>query len=168
MVTFNLDILSPNLVLLLDQIIQNNNLVKYLYYNVENPLAQPNLADNSVILFNKLWPQPFDEQIATEDFSNLRVYFANIKFENNAIVSDSIVTFDIIVAKSLWLINTGTPVIRPYEIAKEVVATFRNNSVGTVGRLMFLNFQHMGVNQKFDAIRLTAKMTTFSAGQVNG
>ena len=48
------------------------------------------------------------------------------------------------------------------EIANELVGQFRNKSVGTVGKILFTKFSQVAVNEKFDAFRLKARITTFS------
>lgn len=166
MANYNLDLLSPNLILILKTAAQSDSLNKYLYYDVEQPTLQPSLADRNILLMNKMWPMRFDEQIEIEDCSQLRVYYLNGDFANDMVVSEMNVVFDIIVAKSLWLINEsdGSSSVRPYSIANELIKQFRNKSVGTVGKLLFKNFRHIAVNNKFDGIRLVAKMTGFSGG----
>lgn len=160
-----LELLSPNLVLILNEIIQDKEIAKYLYYNQSNPLTQPDIplpAKN--LMFKNVFPYPFDNAATVADGSQVRVYYPNGYFENREIISDTAIVFDIIVAKSLWLVNDGSALLRPYEIMKNIVTLFSDRSVGTVGRINFNRFVHLTVNDKFDAIRLEAKMLTIGTG----
>lgn len=157
------ELLSPNLLVILNQIIQNQNIAKYLYYDVTNPLEQPDIADTSVLNFNKVFPYPFDPELTTEDCSQIRVFYWDGAIKR--VIEETKVMFDIIVAKKLWLINdNNTPAIRPYQIMSELVTTLDDKSIESVGRLHFNNFRHVSVDQQFDAIRVLASMTTFNQG----
>lgn len=127
---------------------------------------QPVISTPSTLLNNKIYPMAFDEQIEWTDSSYLFVYYLVGDMVNNMVVTDTTVIFDVIVAKKLWRIqeSDGTPAIRPYSIMREIVSQFRNQSVGSVGKLIFKGFRQIGVDQTFNAMRLSAKMTGFSGG----
>lgn len=157
-----LELLSPNLVLILKEVLNIQNICKLLYYNQTNPLSQPNLilpANN--LMFNLVFPYPFNPDVTIQDCSQLRIYYPSGQLKNNEIVGDINLIFDIIVAKNLWLINDGDSKIRPYEIISELISYFSKNSINTVGRLHFERFNHLTVNEKFDALRLIANMIIF-------
>jgi hypothetical protein len=166
LVEYNFDLLSPNLLSILETASKSDNLCKYLYYNEKQPTVEPSLVDPSVLLFNQMYPMPFDPDIVTEDCSQLRVFYLDGNLQDNMTVTQLSVIFDIIVAKSLWLINEadGSSSIRPYSIMNEVLKQFRNKSIGTVGRLLFKSFRHLVVNKQFDGVRIVANMTGFSGG----
>lgn len=160
-----LELLSPNLVIILNEIIKDNEIAKYLYYNQSNPLSQVDIplpAKN--LMFKNVYPYPFDNSAAATDTSQVRAYYPNGLFENREIIHDTRIVFDIIVAKSLWLVNDGSPLIRPYEIMKNIVNLFSDKSVGTLGKINFHRFVHLTVNEKFDAIRVEATMLTIGTG----
>jgi len=160
------DFLSPALLDILNQAVQSQNLVKYLYYNTQTPLQGADITDVSSLLYNQVFPSPFDTTIEQEDCSQLRVFYQTGKIQNDMVVDNINVIFDIIVAKSLWLINdgNGNSQVRPYMIMSELEKQFRNQSVGRAGRLLFQSFDHIMVDKMFNGIRLTARMTTFSSG----
>lgn len=156
-----LGFLSSNLVLILQEIVKNQNICKLLHYNTSTPLSSADitLPANNLIL-NKIFPYPFNQNVILEDCSQIRVYVPNGYLENNRIIENTDICFDIIVAKNLWLINNnGQSLIRSYEIAKELVNIF-NKNVSTIGRLNFKKFIHISVNDKFDCIRLISEMMT--------
>lgn len=160
-----LQLLSPNLVMMLQEVLKDEEIVKYLNYNDKTPLSKPSptLPANDLML-NKVFPFPFDVNVTTEEGSQVRIYFPKGFFKSKEIVTDTVVVFDIVVAKSLWLVNDGDPKIRPYEIMKNIVNLFSDKNIGTIGRLNFDNFTHLLINEKFSGIRLYAEMTTFNTG----
>lgn len=155
--------ISSNLVLIMQEIVNNQTLCKYLNYNQSNPLTQANLTlpANSLIM-TKVFPYPFDVKTEQIDISQLRIYYPKGDFGSNQVIENTDIWFDIVVAKSkeLWLVNDGTALIRPYEIMKNIINHFDGKSVSTVGRLKFNRFYHVSVNEKFDCVRLVAEMFT--------
>lgn len=156
-----LNLLSPNLVLILQEIVKYQNICKLLYYNTSTPLSSADLTlpANNLIL-TKIFPYPFNINVVTEDCSQIHVYVPSGDFEDNRVIENINICFDIIVAKNLWLINNnGESLIRPYEIMKELINIF-NKSVSTVGRIYFKRFIHISVNDNFDCVRLIGEMMT--------
>lgn len=155
-----LELLSPNLVLIIDEILNNQNICKYLYYNTKNPLGESNLTlpANSLKL-TKVYPCRINTAI-TDECTQLRIYYPGAKLNAVGATEDIWVSFDILCHINLWLINDGTnSLIRPYEIMKELTNLF-DQSLSTVGKLVFKEFNQIFVNDKFDCIRLMAKMMT--------
>jgi hypothetical protein len=158
----NLELLSDNLTIIIDELIGIQNIAKYLAYDLKNPLGQPlvKIPAKSLVL-DKIYPYPFDPVVTVEDCSQLRVYYPKSDFKSDAVIGNIEVNFDIVVAKSLWLINDGLSKssIRPFMIMKEIVEHFNRNSIKTLGQLDFEGFIHLNVNEKFGAIRLVSTMT---------
>jgi hypothetical protein len=94
-----LELLSKNLINALETLLANQEFSKLVYYNVKNPLEQPNLADTSIILFDKLFPYPYDTEIQDTDEVKIHVYYPSGNFTKNELVENSFVFFDIVVAK---------------------------------------------------------------------
>lgn len=157
----NVNYISPNLTIILKEILDNQILVKWLQYDDLNPLAQPDVTNSISLMFDRVFPYPFDAQLQTEDATQLRVYTPLIYFSEDETIAGVTVNFDIVCAKrTLWLANTGSSVIRPIEIMKEIIRTFRGKTIGTVGKLKFERATHLYVNDQFDLIRLEAEMFT--------
>lgn len=152
-----LKLMSPNLILLLQEILKNQNLCKLINYNVSNPYIQPNINGNSLML-SKVYPFPFSTTVETTEGTQLRVYYQDANFKTNQTISDSTIYFDIICSKSqsIWLINDGSPKIRPYEIMSHLVDHFSEKEIPKIGKLNFRRFIHVNVNDKFDCIRIFA------------
>lgn len=154
-----LELLSKNLISILNEIKKNQNLCKYLYYNTTNPVAESDF-DTSCLLVGcdvpRLFPYPFVVTSSDEEICKIHVYYPNGQFVNR-VVENSIIYFDIICAKTLWLTNSG---VRPYEIMTEVLNSFDELNIGTIGTLLFKRFDHIAINEKFDCIRLRAEAFT--------
>jgi len=162
-----LDNLSKDIVQIMVELSKNDGLARLLTHNVENPFAQnlPVIDKTKLIKQDselcKIRPYPFDVDAVVEDNSFIRVYFNNGDFNENEVIAETQLHVDIIVAKSLWLINDGTkPLIRPYEIMSRVLDMIGKRAINSNIRYKFDGWQHLYVNTKFDAIRLYSE--TFS------
>jgi predicted methyltransferase len=160
-----LEKLDENLITMIDKVLENQSLCKYIFHDVDDPLAEADIPDTNVILFNRIFPYPFDPGIASDDQTQLRIYYPEGQFNETA-VEEIEVYFDIVVAKeSLWLINrAGKKQIRPVRIMAEIVNMFNKKSIETIGQLEFSGFSHRYVNEKFDAYQVVARMTNFTNG----
>lgn len=159
----DMELLSDNLTLILNQLISNQKIVKYLYYNEKSPQGKPDVklpAKN--LILSKIHPYPFDPIATTEEGTEIRVYFPEGQFDGSRAVADTFLHIDIVTAKSLWLTNDNDKSqIRPYMIMKEIIEHFAGKSIGTLGRMNFHNFIHLHINDKFDALRIEAEITLF-------
>lgn len=155
-----LDVLAPNLITILSEVMKVQDIAKYLTYNVDTPLMQPDV-DSSSLMFKVLYPFPFDMEANYEDCTQLRVYYPQGIFTENQQFAETSIYFDIIVARSLWLVSNGEiSSIRPYEIMRLIVNQFDKKSIDTLGRIEFLRFDHLNVNEKYDCIRIQAEMVS--------
>lgn len=154
--------LSQHVVGVINELARNEGLIQLLINDVINPfdkdvdenvkknIANPN--SNSCRLF----PYPFDPEATIADSSFIRVYYNQGEFDESQTIQEMSMHVDIIVAKSLWLINDHNRkqrLIRPYEIMDRVVDMVGRRSVSPI-KLNFTGWQHLSVNTKFDCIRL--------------
>lgn len=151
--------MSRNIVDIMTELAKNDGLARLLVNNTTNPFSTPVLDKNRLIIPNanesKIFPYPFDVDATVEDGSFIRVYYNNGDFNDNEVIAESQLHVDIIVAKSLWLINDGTrSLIRPYEILSRVIDMIGLRSLNTTIKLKFDGYQHLYINSKFDCIRL--------------
>lgn len=159
----NVELLADNLVLLMKEVASIPEVAKYLSYDQKNPLSFPDVDNPNSLILKKIHPYPFDPIAQTVDTTEVRIYYPEGVFDGSGAVADSFVYFDIITAKSLWLISDGKSSIRPYMIMKYLVDHFTKKSIDTLGRIQITNFAHLHINQNFDALRLEANMTIFGA-----
>jgi len=164
--------MSKNVVDIMFQLTKNNGLIELLTNNdgslpllrdgtalsvkiessdIRNKLITPNASES------KIFPYPFDSEATDTDGSFIRVYYNDGEFNDNEVIAESQLHIDIIVAKSLWLINDGErSMIRPYEIMGRVMDMVGKRSLNSTIKLKFEGYQHLYINSKFDSIRLYA------------
>lgn len=158
----NIDFISDNIVIIIEELIGIQKLSKYLIHNENNPQHQSDLfLPVKDLVGSKIFAFPFDPIATTTASSNIMVYYPNCEFQSNSVVALAPIYLDIVVAKSLWLINDGKPQIRPYMIMKEIMEHFNDISIDTLGKLHFHGFLHVNVNPQFDCIRLIAESSLF-------
>lgn len=151
--------MSKNIVNIMTELAKNEGLARLLVNNVSNPFNTPVLDKNRLIIpdatESKIYPYPFDIEATVKDGSFIRVYYNNGDFNDNEVIAESQLHIDIIVARSLWLINDGSrSMIRPYEIMGRVIDMVGKRSLNSTIKLKFEGYQHLYINPKFDAIRL--------------
>lgn len=160
----DIEMMSDNLTILINEIVSIQEVVKYLKYNVKNPLSEPDVAlPAESLILTKVHPYPFDPIPEIKDVTEIRVYYPEGAFDGSGAVAQTFIYFDIICAKTLWLIkNDGKRGIRPYMIVKYLIDHFKDKSIETLGRVQFISFEHLHVNEKFDCFRLEANVTLFN------
>lgn len=154
-----LELLAPNLKIILNQLVNNQKICKLIYYNSTDALSQPDLVLPQNSLINtKIFPYPFNINYQGGECTQIRVYYPKADFENNEVTVNEDIYFDTICHKNLWLISGSS--IRPYTIASEIFNIFSKNSIETLGILHFVTLRHVYINENYDAIRLVARMMT--------
>jgi hypothetical protein len=165
-----LETMSKNIVGIMMTLAKNEMLGRLLVHDIKNPydlsLPKPEMAslikpDASTA---KIFPYPFDPDATTMDGSFIRVYYNDGDFNSNETIAESQLHIDIIVSKSLWLIDNGREsLIRPYDIAGRVVDLVGHRSINSTVKLNFTGYQHLYINTKFDCIRLYAQYMSVEA-----
>jgi hypothetical protein len=127
-------------------------------------MSQPDLTLPATnLVMSKIHPFPFDPVSQENDAVELRIYYPEGAFDDTKSIMETFLYFDIVCAKSLWLVSDDKSAIRPYMIMNHIFDHFNKVSVGTLGRIKFTNFAHLHINQKFDCMRLESTMMLFGA-----
>lgn len=155
--------MSKNIVNIMFTLARNEMLGRLLLHDVSNPydLSLPKPIPESLMKpdssVGKIFPYPFDPEATELDGSFIRVYYNDGDFDGSEAIAESHLHIDIIVSKTLWLINDGEQsLIRPYDIAGRVVDLVGRGSIGKNVKLHFKGYQHLYINAKYDCIRLYA------------
>jgi hypothetical protein len=160
----DLERLSSNIIAIIDAILKNQSLVNYIGYDKDNPENQsidpktiaPKGSDERIFAY------PFDINFRDKVRTQLHIYYPSMEFKNNGNVNQAIVLFDIVVHKNIWLLtDNNRKLIRPYQIIKFLVETFRGKNINGLGQLHFIEGNHIVVNDQFEGFRLVAKVTEF-------
>lgn len=161
MVRGKLRYLSSNIVDIIEELAKNQRLKKLLNYNDKTPISNETVTSN--LLLDKIFPYPFDINHKDSQLSNLMVYFDEVALDGKA-VEKMALYIDVIVHKELYLINdeNGKPILRPYEIVREVVDTLEDRTIKTVGTINVVDVAHQTVNDQFEAHQILAEVTAYN------
>lgn len=178
-----LETMSRNVVDIMFTLARNEMLGRILAHDVQNPYEIKRDTDGSKMIDSdgnyifvlpkpepielikpdsskaRIFPYPFDPEATEMDGSFIRVYYNSGEFSPEEVIAESQIHIDIIVSKSLWLINNDNneSLIRAYDIMGRVVDLVGRRSVGRHAKVKFTGYSHLYVNTKFDAIRLYAQ-----------
>lgn len=159
-----LESMSKSVVDVVSALAKNEMLGRILTHDVSNPydlsLEKPIAKDlmNPNSSKAKIFPYPFDPEATELDGSFIRVYYNSGDFNENEVIAESKMNIDIIVSKTLWLINDGKKsIVRPYDIAGRVIDLVGKRSIGNLPKLKFDGYSHLYVNTRYDCIRLYAE-----------
>lgn len=121
--------LNDNLNFVVSKVLENQDLCKYLYYNVADPLLQPDIPDTrSTLLMDNIFPLPKDPGLIEDQMSILNIYFPFVKpYTPNSGFRKIELCFDIMCHLDLWNIDDG---IRVYCIANQIDSMFNNKFYG--------------------------------------
>jgi len=156
-----LDTLSENLILIVNKTLENQDLVKMVYYNVTSPLSQPVVENPKTLFMNKVFPYQYTGVATKEVETQLMIYYGNTDIDH---IESTPVIFDVVLHKDLYLMKglDNKSLLRPYEICNRITKQFDGVSIGTVGRLNFKTAFPFGLDSQPDykMLRLLAKMMT--------
>jgi len=163
-----LELLSKNLVLIIDKLIKDEKVSKLIYYNTNDIFSRPDISPSIIAPLGeteRVLPYPFDTSFTNDERTQIHVYFPDLDFVNAENAESTVVFFDIVTHRNLWLFSEfGEKLIRPYEIASSISRLFDGslpNTKSTVGKLNFLSLKQVHVNEEFSCVRLVATMTTY-------
>jgi hypothetical protein len=160
----NFERLSSNIIVVINEILKNQNLVNYIGWTSDNPSSQ-SIVPSSIAPKapnERIFPYPFDTNYKGDVRTQLHIYYPSFTFENNGKASQVVMLFDIVVHKSIWLVtDNGKKLIRPYQIAKLLVDTFKDKHIDGLGEIHFIQGSHTIINDQFEGFRLVARFTEF-------
>lgn len=124
------------------RLIDNQNLLKLLYYNGTDALSQPDLNDEQrYSMINqinqehtKIFFSPYPSNTEEEKLSQIRITVDKITPKNN-ILSDIVFRCDVIVHNDLWAIDNGDT--RPRQLVVEMLKSLNGKEVDGLGLLYF-------------------------------
>lgn len=147
--------------LLIDEILENQDLLKLINYNSTRPLGEPDIVRTGALVMNKIIPAPVTQEVPLVEQTNLRVFFPYGHLKNR-VVLDSTLVFQVVLHKNLWNIYrpNGEKAIRPYEIMNEIVNTFEDKTIKSLGVIHFKNYRYGDIDKDYGVYNLEAVVTT--------
>lgn len=155
------DLMSRNGVILLEELLKDQELIKYVVYNDSTPQDKPNITNTGSLIFNKIFPTPFDDEVPPEQETNVRVFFPEGELANDEVLN-STVSFQVITHNALWNVRRkdGERGLRPYEIMTRIVDIFEGNTIKTVGVIHFDRYIYQNLGREYGMYILEGTLMT--------
>ena len=155
------DLLSRNNMLLIEECLKHQDLLKLIDINTTTPFSSPDIENVGSLVMRKIFPTPATLEVPTEQETNLRIFFPFGSLQNRAVL-DSRVSFQIVLHNNLWNIRRedGLRGIRPYEIMNKIVDIFEDKSIKSLGVLHFVNYSWQHINKDYSLYNLEADIFT--------
>lgn len=146
--------MEKDLGIIVDAMMKNNRLKKYLYYGTRDCLNNPNLTEdeslallgNQIKIVPKVEAKPQSLNYLIISFDNFTPNATNPEFRDN------IISFDIICHLDMWQLDDLQ--LRPYKIAGEIDSMFNNQRLTGIGTLQFLGANQLILNDEFAGVSL--------------
>lgn len=128
-----------DIALIMNQIMENENILKLLYYNSEDALKKSINADQiKELLDNKQLDSVPDILINDKKLSYLRIAFSNfLPNADNPEYRDHVIEIKIMCHYDTWHLENLD--LRPYRIAGEIDALLEKTHLNGIGLLLFLS-----------------------------
>lgn len=143
--------IENNLIKLLNILLQNENLKKYIFYLVDDPLNQPEvdvdlLGNNNIIL------TPFDENILDEQ--RITMFINPLEGDlRRQPLSNLTFLIDIVVPNNKWLLR-DLGQIRVFRIADEITQLIDQKNVLGIGETEVSKFRIYKVGKTYSGLSL--------------
>lgn len=164
--------IGRNIVSLLNEIVNDEMLVQLIANRNEYPFEKAIQTPAYDMIFDSVFPFPFEASAISESKIQLRVYVPKIKFNNRA-METSFICFDVITPvdykdeknnsiTSHWIISDekGRRLIRPLEIIERLRYLFNGKKFCGVGKMSFKDASFYHINDKFNGYRIIVEIIT--------
>jgi len=145
--------IENNLIKLLEVLLSNENLKKYIFYLVNDPISQPNV-DVDLLETGHIILNVFDNNILDSEEQKvilfINPYEGNLR---NQPLSDITFLIDIVVPYQYWLLS-GLGQIRPFRIADEIAKDIDQKHVMGIGLCEIERFKIYKLNKDYSGMTL--------------
>lgn len=155
------DLMSRNTMILIDECLKNQSLIKLIDYNGMKPSSQPDIKNKGRLVMNKIFPSPATLEVPTDQQTNLRIFFSSGVLQNDEVLNSQIV-FQVVLHNNLWNIvrEDGGKAIRPLDIMSEIVDIFEKKTISTLGVIHFDNYSWQHIDKDYSLYNLNATAMT--------
>lgn len=152
-------LLSKNTMVIVEEILKNEDLVKLLYYKDGDPLSGEAIGYTGSLVNSKIHITPFAGKVPKTEDINLRVFFPKGRVKKRVVLGAR-VSFQIVTHNNLWKMRDkdGKQCLRPYEVMAELVETFEDKSIGTLGVINFVDFRYHHIEGQWGVYTLEAEV----------
>lgn len=155
------DAMSRNNIIILEELLKDQELLKYVEYNESSPQLKDDIDNVGSLVFRKIFPTPFDEEVPTQEETNLRAFFPDGELQNDEVLHSTI-SFQVVTHNNLWNVyrKDGKKGLRPYEIMSKVVDIFEGKTIKTVGVIHFNRYMYQNLGNDYGMYVLEGTLTT--------
>lgn len=153
--------LSRNALIIINELVEREDFLKFLTNNSKEPLSQEIIGNPSSLLGEKLFITPFAGDVPKETCTNIRIHYNGGRIERRVFLVTEVV-FEILIHKDLWYVRDkeGNQSLRPFELMDEIVDTFEDRTIGTLGVLHFVDYKYYKIDNSWGVYTLKAQMRT--------
>lgn len=145
---------------LAEVLLRDENFVKYLYYNDEDPLSKPTLKDPLIILNDRLVLQPKSIYLETEEGILVEMFLHGDTPQraSGGLLTEYIINFNIVCHLGSWKIKNG---IRPYRVMNIIDSAFNGRKIEGVsfGSIKPLGSRFIRFADHWEGYRLSYSLT---------
>ena len=152
--------ISENTIKIVNEMLSNQNLVKYIHYlDREHPLNsdRPDVSAREVRDKNFVFTH-FNEDILVETQILVFVNPNRGRFPSNRVVAGDIYRMDIIIPNRYWMIG-DTLELRAFSIAHEIALEIDNKNIAGVGSVIITDWDSYKVNDKYSGLTLLIEVS---------
>lgn len=153
---------------ILTKIYGSQDLCKYLYYDVGDPLSQPDIADTKILYDDKqnqrIIDTPFNLAIVNNEFTTLTINVNESQLDMRTVFYNDIdIEFFVICSYRNWNLtsNSGESKLRPNAIISELMTLFSRETTVGVGSNYKGKLNKLFPNQQVGGYRLTFRGMDF-------
>lgn len=153
----------------LNKILGNQNLCKYLYYDSDEPLSESDIADTSILsdknnTDRRIYTIPFNPDTHSSQRTTIHILIGESDSTNSTFYKNISIKFIILSYNELWELYDagGAVILRPNAIIDELHTLFnREKSIG-LGNTNFSSIKPIYMNEYVSGYELTYKNIDFT------
>lgn len=154
--SFKFKHIENNLLKLLTLIINNQNILKYIYYLDDDPLSKPDVTEN--LIGKNVILTLFDENVLSEQAIKIFInpYKGDLRTQP---LSNLSFVIDIVIPNSKWILH-GLGQLRAYRIADEIAQLIDQKNVAGIGECEITQFKAFRINEEYSGLSLEIKINS--------
>lgn len=150
--------IENNLIKLLEVLLSNENLKKYIFYLIDDPLSQPTV-DVDLLETNNIILNLFDSNILDERRVTLFINPLEGDLRSQPL-SDLTFTIDIVIPYKKWIMGEFGGQLRVFRIADEIAKEIDQKNVMGIGDTEIVRFRLFKVNSDYSGMTLWIKVNS--------
>ncbi|MFR4986952.1 MAG: hypothetical protein ACLUCH_06110 [Lachnospirales bacterium] len=153
-----LSLLSTNLLITIEELIQDKYLSKLLSVYTKTPIDSEDFDTNSLVN-EYIFPHPYNEEVPDIQKVELRIFYPNGTFDSSNNVAISDLYFQIVCHRNLSriMINDNMK-LRELEIMDRIIQLFNGKTIKTLGTVHFKGYEYAHINKDYFVYTLVSEV----------